>query len=235
MVVWFAAWLGPLYMTIADSLRANINFEFEIAFVLASNKNNYMGALLCLRQLHTQTHFVAWVWERSISTSGPEWDNTLLRFSVLCCTISAHFLTFMLHASVKFQDVFCPESHLIWGWSLNFKRGFLKIDVGGCDALRYPGDVSETISIPIPVFFFPSPHLRFSWQRRFRVWCGDSTLDPRPRQHDVTTLESSSLLGCNFNEATLHKDSIVRKIFLLTAQTQCHVNLGIQNKLPVWY
>jgi hypothetical protein len=53
MIVWFADWLMPLFMAIADSLAAKINFEFENLSVSASNKNNYMGPLLRLRQLYT--------------------------------------------------------------------------------------------------------------------------------------------------------------------------------------
>jgi hypothetical protein len=45
--------VGPLFMAVADSLTAQINFEFETVFVSASNKNNYMGTSLCVRQVYT--------------------------------------------------------------------------------------------------------------------------------------------------------------------------------------
>jgi hypothetical protein len=84
--------------------------------------------------------FVTCVWKYSISILEWKWDNALFRFSILCCTISTHFHRFTSLASVRFQNVFCSESHLNCGWVPNFKPSFLKIGVVVHSTLQYSGN-----------------------------------------------------------------------------------------------
>lgn len=72
-----------------------------------------------------ERHFVTWVLQRSVSTSGRKWDNSPSWFCVSCCTISTRFM-FTTFVNVRSQNVFRSELLLNHGWIPNLRPSFLK-------------------------------------------------------------------------------------------------------------
>lgn len=164
-----------------------------------------------------------------ISTS---WQNEIKHFSdsPCCVALSPHTsprlhyrACFVLSQLIPQLQTRFPESWCWWIWSHS--------------------DTQVMIQIPFQYWCqFILIHQIWGFYGSEDLDCGlvcYSNLVPCARQLDVTTLESSSFFGRNLIEKKkLHKYSIVCKCnlkFQLTAQTQCHLNLGIQNTLSIRY